>query len=830
MEITEIKDRLRLSEVLNHYGLLPKNKMLRCFMHDDNTASLQVNLEKDFYKCHACGKSGDVIQFIEDYEKISKHEAIKKAKFLVDGLQLSVDGKEPDNKQPSTNNNTRGTAKPGQADPSGEKSALFLEDTPKDMQGGTAKWQAEFLGKMLTYFKNALHASKPARDYLEKRNLDNSVLEIGYNSGQFHHGSRRDRQLIDHAVEIGLLLDKGLINNRTKEKAYQVFANKCLIFPLRNKEHEIVSLYGRSILDNDASEGSAQVKAKHFYLKNRSGLYPGYPESGTKKLILTEAIIDCASLLQIKPIVQKGCQTELVEVISCFGANGLNDEILSAIKGLAELEEIIFCFDQDKAGKEAVEKHSKTLRDHLQAASQTVGLSFVELPCKDVNETLQLHDEEIFVKLLGERNFIFSDEVESLDTQLNEKSAKSAQSARLEKSDPQAEPKTVTEFLEQKDLLRNLNQLIEKAGIIGEENSRLLLFLITISYLNKSPLHGIVQGSSGSGKTHIISRIADMMPQEDVLRFTRITESSLYNWGEFDLFGKIIIIEDLDGLKEDALYALREFISNQVLRSSVTIKDKKGNNKSSHKIVKGQFSSLSATTKGETYEDNMSRSFLLAVDESREQTQRIIRYQNCVAAGAINKDEQHKAIGFIQKIVRNLKHYEVINPYATKLNLPEKVHKIRRLNEMYQAVIKQVTFINQYQREVKNGYLITEVEDIEQATEILFESIVLKVDELDGSLRQFYERLKKYVKNENQEFILRDIRQEFNISKTQMFRHIQTLLELEYIKQTGGFANKGIKYKISYWDNHQKLRTEIKTFLQDQIRQLKNAGGTPKER
>ncbi len=121
------------------------------------------------------------------------------------------------------------------------------------------------------------------------------------------------------------------------------------------------------------------------------------------------------------------------------------------------------------------------------------------------------------------------------------------------------------EFLEQKGLLQELNQLIENAGIIGEENSRLLLFLITISYLNKSPLHGIVQGSSGSGKTHIISRIADLMPQEDVLRFTRITESSLYNWGEFDLFQKIIIIEDLDGLKEDALYALREFISNQVL-------------------------------------------------------------------------------------------------------------------------------------------------------------------------------------------------------------------------------------------------------------------------
>ena len=141
---------------------------------------------------------------------------------------------------------------------------------------------------------------------------------------------------------------------------------------------------------------------------------------------------------------------------------------------------------------------------------------------------------------------------------------------------------------------------------------------------------------------------------------------------------------------------------------------------------------------------------------------------------------------------------------------------------MYQAVIKQVTFLNQYQRKLtNNNQLITEIEDIEQATEVLFESIILKVDELDGSLRQFFERLKKHVKSENQEFILREIRQEFNSSKTQIFRYIQTLLELEYIKQVGGFANKGIKYKISYWDNYQKLRAEIKDFLMLQIEQLR---------
>lgn len=780
MEITEIKSQLSIAKVLQHYDLKPdKNTKMCCPFHEDKTPSMQIyyNTQTAYCfssNCKTHGKSIDVIDFIMHKENCTKQEAIKKAQDLAGSKALK------------TNH---------------EKTII------KNPVGGTGEWQTDFLGMMLAYFKNALHGSKPARDYLEKRGLKSGMIEVGYNSGQFHHGERKTQELLQKALEVGLLQDKGFINTRaaSREKAYSPFAKWSICFALRNRENKVTGFYFRSILEIKNEEFKTKNEAKHFYLKNRSGLYPGYPNKETKKLILTEAIIDAASLLQL------GISNDELAIIACFGTNGLNEEILQAIKELKELEEIIFCFDNDDAGKEAVLRYASQLKMN----NEKLKITSVELPNNDVNETLQLHDESIFTELINNRKDIFlSTEVESLDTQL--KSAESVKSVRENKW------QSATDFLQQKDLLQNLNQLIEKAGIIGEEQSRLLLFLITISYLNKSPLHGIVQGSSGSGKTHIISRIADLMPQEDVLRFTRITESSLYNWGEFDLFQKIIIIEDLDGLKEDALYALREFISNQVLRSSVTIKDKKGNNKSSHKIVKGQFSSLSATTKGETYEDNMSRSFLLAVDESKEQTQRIIHYQNQRNAGEIDRSEQEKAIGFIQKLVRSLKHYEVINPFATKLNLPEKVHKIRRLNEMYQAVIKQVTFLNQYQREVKNGFLITEIEDIEQATEVLFESIVLKVDELDGSLRQFFEKLKKFIKSQEKDFMQREIRQEFNLSKTQLQRYINTLLELEYIKQVGGFNNTGIRYKVSYWDNYQKLRAEIKDYLLRQIKELKS--------
>ena len=78
MEISEIKQNLSLTKVLENYSLQPdKNNMLRCPFHKDSTASLQVSFSQNKYKCHACDKKGDVIQFVQDYDKLTKREAVK---------------------------------------------------------------------------------------------------------------------------------------------------------------------------------------------------------------------------------------------------------------------------------------------------------------------------------------------------------------------------------------------------------------------------------------------------------------------------------------------------------------------------------------------------------------------------------------------------------------------------------------------------------------------------------------------------------------------------------------------------------------------------------
>ncbi|MAN89141.1 MAG: DNA primase [Algoriphagus sp.] len=876
MEIQEIKQRLTLAMLLQHYGLkADKQNRLKCPFHNDKTPSLQL-----YYKtqtaycfstnCNTHGKAIDVIDFIMYYEKCSKHEAIKKAESIIN---------------PTT-----------QAPPISKQ----------------ANEKAMFLERMFTYFKNAVHNSKPAREYIESRNLDHKQLEIGYNAGQFHHGARKDESLINDCLKYGILLDLGL-KSRTGETAYKPFGKWCIVFALRNPNHEITGLYFRSTLSDK--------EQRHFYLRDRSGLYPSYPKADTQKLILTESIIDAASLLQQEEIKSK------YEIVSLYGTNGLTEEHQTAIRKLKHLTEIIFFLNGDEPGNKAVAKYGPMLK----AEYPNLKITSAAVPeNEDVNSLLQGHSPEILTHLIETRkevDFILSSEESPKGTEitqlLSDEKEKSEQpkapingldttnpynlkykgneaayqikgfrtdqpdslkitiqtiaeassitlkldlyeykqvessckliagklglrkdaieadlmqlSSLLEqyrdkqqfKANGRQESKiqvpaaTATKcigFLKAEKLVQRINKLIGKAGITGEETNRILLFVIASSYKMPDTLHALIQGSSGSGKTRLLKIISYLMPDEDVKRYTRVTDNSFYNQDEYFFVNKLICFEDLDGLKEDAQLAVRELQSNDILRTSTSIKDASGKISGGERTVRGPIASLACTTKGEIYEDNISRSFLIAVDESKEQTLRVIHYQNHLAAGLVDKEEQKRVTTFVQNCIRLLKPYEVINPYANKIQLPESAHKIRRLNELYQSFVKQITLLNQYQRKQdKQGRLITETEDLQTACEILFESIVLKVDELDGSLRQFFERLKSHLKDKEQEFTQREIRQMLNISKAQCSRFFNHLQEMEYITAKYSGNQRKVCYKVDYWDNYAKVRTQIKDDLMNQI-------------
>src|ERR1700681_2909477 len=86
MEIAEIKAQLTIEKVLEHYSLKTNtHNMLCCPFHNDKTPSMQIYRQTNTWTCFSsnCNAgTGDVIDFIMHKEKVTKHEAILKAKDL----------------------------------------------------------------------------------------------------------------------------------------------------------------------------------------------------------------------------------------------------------------------------------------------------------------------------------------------------------------------------------------------------------------------------------------------------------------------------------------------------------------------------------------------------------------------------------------------------------------------------------------------------------------------------------------------------------------------------------------------------------------------------
>ena len=374
-------------------------------------------------------------------------------------------------------------------------------------------------------------------------------------------------------------------------------------------------------------------------------------------------------------------------------------------------------------------------------------------------------------------------------------------------------------FLKAPDLIARLGEALGRSGIVGEDETRLLLFVAASSYKMPETLHVLIQGSSGSGKTRLLDVVARSMPPEDVKRFTRVTDNAFYNQAEDYFTHKLVCLEDLDGLREEAELAFRELQSSDVLRTATSVKDERGGITGGERVVRGPIASMACTTRGEVYEDNVSRCLVVAVDESAAQTRRVIAYQNRRAGGHCSKADEESERARLADCVRLLKSYEVVNPYADKIKLPDGAHKVRRLNELYLSFVRQVCLLNQYQRtRDKRGRLVAEVADLRVTCEILFASIVLKVDELDGSLRQFFEQLKEYATTRpGGEMTQRDTRQALGLSKAQCSRNFARLVSAEYLTSQYSGNLRKVCYRLDYLDDYEKLTRDIRRGLTEQI-------------
>jgi len=389
------------------------------------------------------------------------------------------------------------------------------------------------------------------------------------------------------------------------------------------------------------------------------------------------------------------------------------------------------------------------------------------------------------------------------------------------------EREEATSFSSEPGLLKRTNDLIGRSGVIGEEKNRLRMFIIFLSRLMENPLHIISFGSSGAGKSHLQEKVAELIPEEDKVPSTSFTSNALYYMGEHDLQHKIILIEDMDGA-EPVLYALRELISKKHIIKLVPQKDSNGVTKTVTFKVKGPVTVAGCTTQESIYEDNANRSFLIYIDESKAQDEKIMDYQRSISAGKINKAEEKRIKDFLQNVQRIMQPVQVINPYAEFLKIPDEVLKPRRSNAHYLHFIEAITFYKQHQREKKTGqvtgeiYIETTLEDIEEANELMKEVLLRKADELSGATRNYFELLKiSLQQNKQSTFTNKEIKQLLRLPISTVKRHNAELLQSNCIKRTEIEKTKAYHFEIVSYEEYQQLQNRIASILDDILQHLK---------
>ena len=384
-------------------------------------------------------------------------------------------------------------------------------------------------------------------------------------------------------------------------------------------------------------------------------------------------------------------------------------------------------------------------------------------------------------------------------------------------------------FLQTPDLMIRTNEMIGRSGMIGEESNRLLMYIIFTSRKREHPLHIISLGSSGTGKTYLQEKVSELIPTEDKVSGTSITDNALYYYGKHDLKHKLILIEDLTGV-ESMLYTLRELESKQRITKILAHKDAQGNTKTVSLIVEGPVSIAACTTQESIYEDNANRSFLIYLDESKEQDEKIMDYQRRRSAGKINAEQENKIKTLMQNCQRILQPITVINPFAEKLKIPSEVFKLRRTNKHYLDFIEAVTFYYQYQREQKINestgevFIETTLEDISEANQLMKEILLRKSDELTGACRNYFERLKNFLKQEKKKtFTNREIRTALRENHSNQKRFMLQLLQEGYIRRNIGNQKKGYNYQVLSYEEWNEMQNKITSVLDEILEKLKQA-------
>lgn len=314
--IHDIQRRINIVDVISEY--LPieqkgKNYFAVCPFHDDHNPSMSISPEKQIYTCFVCGASGNVFNFVMNYEKITFVEAVAKLAFKL-GINLDLKYEKKQNKH----------------DESLDKYYRIYDIAFK-------------------YYQNNIRSiyGKSALEYLKKRKINDDIIkEFGIGLSLNDNGI--NKLLTSKGYSISDLEDIGLCG--TKEKyVYDIFRNR-IMFPLWNLDGQVVGFSGRIYNGENDSKYSNSKESKVF---KKGLLLYNYHRAiefsrEQKEIIVVEGFMDVIRLFTIG----------IKNVVATMGT-AITKEHAHLLRRLSK--NIVLCFDGDKAGEKATKSAVESL-------------------------------------------------------------------------------------------------------------------------------------------------------------------------------------------------------------------------------------------------------------------------------------------------------------------------------------------------------------------------------------------------------------------------------------------------------------------------------------
>jgi DNA primase len=372
-------------------------------------------------------------------------------------------------------------------------------------------------------------------------------------------------------------------------------------------------------------------------------------------------------------------------------------------------------------------------------------------------------------------------------------------------------------FLRDQSLTERIMADVERVGLVGEPHNALVAYLSCVSRKLATPLAVLIQSTSAAGKSLLMDTVLALVPPEDRVHYSAMTGQSLFYLGETDLKHRILAIAEEEGVRQ-AAYALKVLQSQGELTIASTGKDPAtGMLVTQQYRVEGPVMLFLTTTAIDVDEELVNRCLVLTINESREQTRRILARQRSgrTLAGLVATSDAESIRRLHQNAQRLLRPLAVVNPYADALTFLDDRTRMRRDHAKYLTLIEAITLLRQHQREIKElrqggaviEYIEVTLEDIALANRLAHEVLGRSLDELPPQTRRVLGMIETFVTECMQQrsvlrsdvrFTRRELRSRCGMSDAAIRVHLERLVAMEYVRLVAGKNGQRFEYELSF--------------------------------